>query len=250
MMIFMLGDVHGKFKHVERVVDEHRPTAIILLGDIEAEKPLHEILERVMGMTEVYWIPGNHDTDNQSNCDNLFGSTLIDRNLHGRVVEIAGLRVAGLGGVFRGEIWMPDPATAPAHFESHEEYAAKSEPGRILAAQRRRATAAGKPEIIATGKMLKHRSTIFYRDWFDLYGQQADILVTHEAPSCHQHGFSVIDDLARSMHVKFAFHGHHHKHLDYEAKWKELGFRAYGVGFRAVTDMYGEIITVGEHDYR
>ena len=130
-MIFMLGDVHGSFRHVKRVVDEHRPAAVIFLGDLEAEKPLHEILADVMDKTEVYWIPGNHDTNNQSLYDNLFGSALADRNLHGRVVEIDGVRVAGLGGIFREEIWYPEPSTAPAHYESFDEYATKSEPGHL-----------------------------------------------------------------------------------------------------------------------
>ena len=33
-MIYFFGDVHGKFGHMERAVAEHRPEAIILLGDI------------------------------------------------------------------------------------------------------------------------------------------------------------------------------------------------------------------------
>ena len=248
-MILMFGDVHGKFNHVLRVVDEHRPAAIILLGDIEAEKPLEVILERILDKTAAWWIPGNHDTDNQANYDNLFGSKLADRNLHGRVVEIDGVRVAGLGGIFREEVWMPDPPTASAYYESYAEYERKSEPGRIHSAQQRRATAKNpEKDVIARGKLLKHRSTIFYKDWFDLYGRPADILVTHEAPSCHRHGFSVIDDLARSMHVKFAFHGHHHEHHNYQPKWKELGFQAYGVGFRAVVDQYGGMILAGDYE--
>ena len=37
-----------------------------------------------------------------------FGGThWKSRNLHNRVVEIQGQRIAGLGGVFRGQIWMP-----------------------------------------------------------------------------------------------------------------------------------------------
>lgn len=231
-MILMLGDVHGKFKHVERVVEEHRPEAVIFLGDIEAEKPLHKILSKVIEKTEVWWIPGNHDTDSQALHDNLFISALADRNLHGRVVEIDGVRVGGLGGIFREEVWYPDPATAPTHFESYDEYVEKADSMSALAWKRLSGEPLGKAEIIVKGQLLKHRSTIFYKDWFDLYGQQADILVTHEAPSCHPNGFTVIDDLAHSMHVKFAFHAHHHDHIDYQLKWAELSFSAFGVGYR------------------
>lgn len=59
------------------------------------------------------------------------------------------------------------------------------------------------------GKALLHKGTIFWNDWMQLYGQQADILVTHEAPTCHPHGFRGIDVLAHCMKVKFTFHGHH-----------------------------------------
>ena len=52
------------------------------------------------------------------------------------------------------------------------------------------------------------------------------------------------------MHVKFAFHAHHHEHLNYEAKWIELGFLAHAVGYRAVTDMYGGMIVAGDFDGR
>jgi hypothetical protein len=50
------------------------------------------------------------------------------------------------------------------------------------------------------------------------------------------------------MHVKFAFHGHHHEHHNYQSKWKELGFQAYGVGCHAVTDMYGGMILAGDFE--
>ncbi|MGZ5802336.1 MAG: metallophosphoesterase family protein, partial [Burkholderiaceae bacterium] len=50
-------------------------------------------------------IPGNHDTDETRHYDHLFGSTLADRNLHGRIETIAGVRIAGLGGVFRTKVW-------------------------------------------------------------------------------------------------------------------------------------------------
>ena len=106
-MILLFGDVHGDFRHVISAVEEHRPDAIVLLGDIEATRPLERELESILSKTEVFFIHGNHDTDTVENYRNLFQSQLADRNLHGRVVEIGGVKVAGLGGVFRGEIWYP-----------------------------------------------------------------------------------------------------------------------------------------------
>lgn len=77
---------------------------------------------RILDKTEVWFIHGNHDTDSEADHDHLFGSALADRNLHGRVVEIAGLRIAGLGGVFRGKVWTPP---APATFENFKQYLAR-----------------------------------------------------------------------------------------------------------------------------
>jgi len=233
-MILMFGDIHDDFRHVLPAVKEHRPAAIILLGDMEASKPLEQELESVLSKTEVYWIPGNHDTDTFENYRNLFESELADRNLHGRIVEIDGLKVAGLGGVFREEIWNPVTPESPSHYRSFEDYRLNSPRARFASSK--------------SGKLLMHRSTIFYREWFNLYGQQADILVTHEAPSCHPYGFQVLTELARSMHVKFAFHGHLHDALNYADKFKELEFSAFGVGLRGIKDMYGGQIRVGHHD--
>jgi predicted phosphodiesterase len=117
----MFGDIHDDFRHVLPAVEEHRPAAIILLGDMEASKPLEQELEAVLSKTEVYWIPGNHDTDTIDNYRNLFESELANRNLHGRIVEIDGLKVAGLGGVFRSEIWNPVTPESPAHYRSFED---------------------------------------------------------------------------------------------------------------------------------
>ena len=248
-MILLLGDNHGHFDHIIEAVQQHRPEAIIFLGDIEAQRPLEQELAQIMGLTEVWWIPGNHDTDSVANHDNLFASALADRNLHGRVVEIAGLKVAGLGGVFRGEVWYPDRPDAPVNYESYAAYQKNSEPGRIHAAAQQRALRRGEmTEVKARGKLLTHRSSIFYADWLDLQGQRADILVTHEAPSCHPNGFDAIDKLARALKVKATFHGHHHDRLNYQSQWESLGFQAHGVGFCGVTDQHGEVVLAGDMD--
>ncbi len=248
-MIYFFGDVHGCFKHVIQTVLRDRPQAIVLLGDIEAKQPLEQELEPILKCTDIWWIAGNHDTDHPQSYANLFGSALADRNLHGRVVEISGLKVAGLGGVFRGEIWYPDSRDAPVHFESYADYQRDSEPGRIQAAARQRALRRGEmSEAKAAGKLLTHRSSIFYADWLELQSQRADILVTHEAPSCHPNGFGVLDELARAMQVKASFHGHQHDRLNYQKCWDNLGFQAHGVGLRGVTDQYGGLVRAGDLD--
>lgn len=241
-MIYFFGDVHGNFRHVAQVVRCDRPSAIVFLGDLEAQRPLEQELRDVLGKTEVWFIHGNHDTDSEASYQNLFRSTLADRNLHGRVVEIAGIRVAGLGGVFREDIWHPSLPDAPVHFDSYAEYREKIESETAYLPKR------NDSEVKARGRLLKHRSSIFYDDWIELHGQHADILVTHEAPSCHPHGFEAIDELARSLRIRAAFHGHHHDRLNYQPHWERLGFKAYGVGFCGVVDQEGKEILKGDFD--
>ncbi len=249
-MIYFLGDVHGRFDHVIRAVLRDRPDGIVFLGDIEAQQPLDLELEPILKCTDIWWIPGNHDTDHQRNYDHLYGSTLANKNLHGRVGEIAGQRVAGLGGIFRGEIWYPDSPDAPVNYERYDDYLENSEPGRIQASLQHRALRQGEmTEVKATGKLLTHRSSIYFADWLELQGQQTDILVTHEAPSCHHNGFKALDELARAMKVKKVFHGHHHDRRDYRPVWERLGFEAYGVGLRGITDQDGNVVRAGELDH-
>ena len=230
--IFFCGDVHGNFPFVIQSVRVHRPAAIIFLGDLQAQRPLEQELDAILDLTEIWFIHGNHDTDSQADYDNLFRSALADRNLHGRVAEIAGTRIAGLGGVFRGEVWHP-----PGEIQ-HESFAALER------------SEANRPAVKAyrTERARKHRSTIFPDEYFQLVGQRADILITHEAPSCHPHGFEAIDELARNLRVHTTFHGHQHDRLDYRDQRERLGFMAYGVGFCGITDQDGNIICVGDFD--
>lgn len=85
-------------------------------------------------------------------------------------------------------------------------------------------------------------SAIYPDDYFSLAMEKADILVCHEAPSCHPYGYSEIDELALVMGAKMVVHGHHHDCLDYRLKWPNLGFEAYGVGFRSVMAVNGQVI--------
>jgi hypothetical protein len=143
--------------------------------------------------------------------------------------EIDGLRIAGLGGIFRGQVWAP-----PGQWlhERPEDFAARC----------------GKGNLWRGGLPRKHRSSIFPSDYFGLVGQRADILVTHEAPSSHPHGFDAIDELARSLGVGKAFHGHHHDRLDYSGHRERLEFDAFGVGFCGVSDANGRMVRPGDFD--
>ncbi len=222
--LLLFGDPPGNFKPVILAVERYKPEAIILLGDLTPRQPLHIELEPILHLTEIWWIHGNHDTDEAAYLDHISDVYLRDtplagRNLHGRIAQIAGLQVAGLGGVFRGAIWDPkDDPQAPAKFDSPEALRQHTKP----------------PFRWREGVSLRHRSTIFPSEIRSLAEQRADLLVTHEAPSWHTHGFSAIDDLAPRMKVRWLVHGHHHRNIDYVAEhWTRMPtacpLRAYGV---------------------
>ena len=227
--IWFCGDTHGRFDHLRRAVDLHRPKAVILLGDVQPSRPMEQELGELVERTELWFIHGNHDTDTEADHDHLLDSALTHRNLHGRVVEVAGLRIAGLGGIFRGRVWQPPQ---PAHYESPEEFCLRS----------------GPDSRWRGGLPLRMRSTIFPSEWYALAEQSADLLVTHEAPDVHPHGFAAITELAQLMGVGRSFHGHHHDRLDYLAAFDRIGFKAYGVGLRGICDLDGRVVVVGELD--
>ena len=211
--IMFFGDPHGEFDFVNRCVQRHSPAAIVLLGDLQARRPLNIELAPILALTEVWFIHGNHDTDSEADYDNLFGSDLAERNLHGRVAEIAGFRVAGLGGVFRETIWAPprEPAFASAV-------------DRLRVVRRSERWRGGLP--------LRHRSSIFPDVYQNLSRQCADILVTHEGLGGHPHGWKALDDLAASLRVQVAVHGHLHQAIDYITDGRldpAAGYQAFGV---------------------
>jgi predicted phosphodiesterase len=262
-MIYFLGDVHGNFEHARERVLADRPQAIIFLGDIEAQRPFElEIAPLLEAGIDVRWIHGNHDSDTRKNWDNLAGAMHL--NIDGKVVELAGQTIAGLGGIFRGEVWYPDRASAAGpepQFDSYDDYRRAQEKKRPLRLRKTEAIEASLRSIeflpganaamideIRYGKELKHLSSIFWNTYERMWEQKADILVTHEAPSCHPNGFAAIDELAQAMNVKAVFHGHHHDCLDYRAWDDKLGFRAYGVGFCGIMDEAGKVIQAGDFD--
>ena len=73
-MILFCGDTHGQFEHIIEAVQAHRPAAVILLGDVQAKRPLEVELASIRDKTEIWFIHGNHDTDSEANHDHLFGS--------------------------------------------------------------------------------------------------------------------------------------------------------------------------------
>ncbi len=177
---------------------------------------------------QVAFIHGNHDADSYEHWDRLHDSGPAI-TVHGQVLEMNGVRVAGLGGNFLGRVWMP--------------------PDEAKLANRTEALTGGAFQWRGGQRPSPAYLAAIYPEEFEaMAAQEADILVTHEAPSCHPYGNAAIDELARRLRVKRSFHGHHHDDLSDEyAKVREaLGFDARAVDFCGIKNGLGEVIQKGE----
>ena len=236
MTIVFVGDIHQQWQQVERGLAalETLPRAAILLGDMQCERPLDDLAAPLLDRgIDVHWIFGNHDNDSGPEMwANLVEPERNPRTapgaLHAKVVEIGGLRIAGLGGTFRPRIWEPP------------------EPPRVS----RRADLP--QDLSSLGWNKEHidalihslgATAIWPEDYDYLATQRADILVTHEAPRSHPAGNAALDALARAMGARLIVHGHHH--VPYRAVAPD-GLRAMGVGAAWGSTIDGEQLWRGE----
>lgn len=104
-MILFAGDPHGSYDHIYPFIKEQENVALIILGDLQLTTA--DELDKLAQHCDIWFIHGNHDSKTISAFNAIWGSKWQSRNLHNRVVDIQGTRIAGLGGVFRGQIWMP-----------------------------------------------------------------------------------------------------------------------------------------------
>jgi predicted phosphodiesterase len=219
--IAFIGDIHREWQYVARGLDacDPQPQVAILLGDIECHRPLDDVAAPLLDRgIQVFWIFGNHDNDGGPDMwANMVDPSRNPRTapgaLHARVVDIGGLRIAGLGGTFRPRIWEPP------------------DPPRV----QRRADLPADLEKLGPHWRDDHRNALAHslgataiwpEDYERLATQRADILVTHEAPSSHPAGNAALDILARAMGAQLIVHGHHH--VCYRAVAPD-GLRALGV---------------------
>jgi predicted phosphodiesterase len=238
MTIVFIGDVHQHWHYVEAGLAAlaQPPRAAVLLGDIQCERPLDDLAAPLLQRgIAVHWIHGNHDNDGGP--EMWANLTAPERNpltaagaLHARVAGIEGVRIAGLGGTFRPRIW--SPPSPPKLRHRHELMQDLVSLGPAYGPAQRAALA----HSLSTG-------AIWPEDVDALASQQADILVTHEAPSSHPSGHAAIDALARAMGVRMIVHGHHHVASVARA---DDGLRVLGVASAWGTAIDGAVLWKGE----
>ena len=112
IMILFAGDCHGDFVPV--IEEAGEASAVVLLGD---QEPLNDlVVELGPGVAQkTWWIYGNHDSDYLDYMTHH--ESMAERNLHCQVVEVEGVRIAGLGGVFRAKKFEVDQTTRLAEVD-------------------------------------------------------------------------------------------------------------------------------------
>ena len=191
-MLVFYGDPNGEYGELFTFIEVNglaNIEGIFLLGDLCAPFPLEELLGPEIA-EKTWFFPGERDSEQQEWMENLVA--MWDRNLHAKIVEAGGYRVAGLGGVFRDEVWHPAKGT---RWESRSQLQEHTPPRAKF----------------HNWLPLRHWASIFLEDYERLLGLgKADILLSHEAPSCHWQGFAEVDELGSMLQAQWIIHGHQH----------------------------------------
>jgi hypothetical protein len=146
------------------------------------------------------------------------------------VLEIDGVRIAGLGGTFRPRVWSPPSSPNLRYRRQLAGDLASLGPGY------------GPKQRAALAHSLS-TAAIWPEDVDALASQKADVLVTHEAPSSHPAGSAAIDELARTMGARMIVHGHHH--VAYCARARD-GLAVLGVASAWGASITGAVLWMGE----
>jgi Icc-related predicted phosphoesterase len=214
-MIGALGDIHGDFASVRRIMQTHLDVpAWLCVGDVADADGRYEPFDRPL-----YWIQGNNE-----NFDRIAAGDL-PANLHfipnGTLTVVEGLRVAGLGGTFAPTMYDVAPANLP--------HPRKGTPKATELADRRR-----------------H----FVRSQVDACKQMSgvDILLTHEAPRPFRikgidAGKTPINEVLAAMKPRLHLFGHHHRLAEVEIQ----GVRSVCLDLVANSYLLVEVPTLQYH---
>jgi predicted phosphodiesterase len=212
--IYVVGDPHGRTRIEHEIIPEllrRPPGVVVLAGDIELDQPFRTQFKPLFDAGHsMHWILGNHDVEFVENAFFLLHPKLgyPEGNLHLKVLDVAGLRVTGLGGIFKSRVWSPPKkpvfASRQAWFETNK-------------------------QTWRGGLPLHMVDTIWPEDYAAALELKVDLLVTHEGTSAigDNRGFQAIDDLAAAQGCRYIAHGHHHWNgplspLDNGVVWKSL----------------------------
>jgi hypothetical protein len=228
MLFGAVGDLHGDFETLDRVMKRHPEVAFwVCPGD----------LATVLGDYEsppapLYWIKGNNE-DFDFVAEQPAGGGTIPNLFYipnGTAVDVAGFRIAGLGGTF-APTWYEFPA---AELPSH---AHKPRSGAGLAPAPRQARGALSP---SKGATRNDRRRHFVHAEVDACKALSgvDIFLSHEAARpfplerVKDAGKTPINEVLSSMRPRLHLFGHHHRYTVAERQ------HVPSIGLELVSDSY------------
>lgn len=196
-----LGDIHGDFDSVARILRRHPEVPFWLcVGDVAGDSGGYEPIARPL-----HWIKGNNENFDAIAAGVLPAGHHVIPN--GAAVAIGGLRVAGLGGTF-APTWYDTPAGDLPHPQ-------KGTAKATAAADKRRHLV--REEVEAAARL-----------------EGVDIMLTHEAPKPFRAfpggrgpdaGKAVVNDVLAAMRPRLHLFGHHHRFSEQEV----AGIRSVGL---------------------
>ena len=223
--IWFCGDNHSRFLHIIDAVKSHRPIAIVLLGDVQAKRPLQIELSDILSDTKCIGFP----------------ETTIP--IPRRTTTICSNPISQIETSIGG--WSRSPACAlPASVESFAKKCGYRPAKPIHDSAKEFLRVAGKGNRWRGGLPLRHRSTISLTTTSDCRASRPTCWSTHEAPGAHPHGNEALELLAMTMGATKLYHGHTHDALAYD----NPQIRLCGVGLCGITSIDGTKIVPGELD--
>lgn len=198
-----LGDIHGDFDAVNKIMRRHPEVPFwISVGDLADDEGNYQPVA-----TPLYWIKGNNE-----NFD-LIGSGRLPQNLHwiaqAGVTRTHGISIAGLGGTL-APTWYETPAADLPH-------PTKASPRATALADKRRHFVR---EEVEACKAL----------------QNVDVFMTHEAPRPYivgagpgrrgiDAGKTQVNEVLSAMRPRLHLFGHHHRFTEQDRQ----GVRSVGL---------------------
>lgn len=197
MLFGALGDIHGDFEAARRIMRRHPEADFwVCVGDLADDAGRYEAVDRPL-----HWIKGNNE-----NFD-LIAAGELPENLHfipnAQLLEMSGVRIAGLGGTF-APTWYEIPAADLPHPKKGSAKATE------LADKRRHFV---REEVEACRAM-----------------DGVDLFLTHEAPRPFRvgrldAGKLPVNEVLAAMKPRLHLFGHHHRFSEQERE----GVRSVGM---------------------
>lgn len=192
-----LGDIHGDFPAARRIMERHPDVPFwVCVGDVADADGNYEDLPAAL-----YWIKGNNENFDLIEAGEFPPNLRFIRN--GQLLEVPGLRIAGLGGTF-APTWYDRPAPELPHPKRGSSKATQ------LADKRRHFV---REEVNACAAM-----------------RGVDLFMTHEAPRPYRigrldAGKTPVNEVLAAMKPRLHLFGHHHRFTEQDRE----GVRSVGL---------------------